>query len=357
MTFRIGGEIEIVPEFLAGQIQYPAPSLPKHHVLRLSTGRSALGIALQEIIRRGGKRNAWLPAYICSSVVSVFRRMGFELNYYPVGCNLAAPKFPENMASGDTFLYVHYFGKKNHAAIGWLEQTDNFENCHVIEDCVQASLNSNVGDKGNFAITSYRKFLPQPDGALLGSDAPLEMEADEPDEAFVSAKFLGKLLRYQTGQEEFYLSLFTESENRLENDSKPRRISRLSEFMMQRTDLVKIAQKRCRNWTALSKRINSSFSGQGVASIYSNIEEGEVPLGFPIRIANGKRDALRRHLAEKRIYCPVHWELPHLQGNDEWREELDLSRSTLTLPIDQRIGEEHLHYMVRTIEIFLESHK
>jgi len=355
MTFRMGGEIEIASASLAEPVRHCAPSLPKPYIAKLATGRSALQISLQEIVRRGGRRKAWLPAYICGAVVSVFRGMDFELNYYPTGRRLADQEFPKMVARDETFLYTHYFGKSNHAAIRWLDQADYPGKFYVIEDCVQASLNSNVGAAGDYAITSYRKFLPQPDGALLGANSPIETRAEEPDEAFVSAKFLGKLLRYQSGGDELYLSLISDSETRLDSDTKPRRMSWLSEFMVQRTDIPDISARRRQNWIALSNLIgNGPLAERGLSPIYNDLDTGEVPLGFPVTVTNGKRDALRRHLAENQIYCPVHWELPHLQSSSDWREEKELSQSILTLPIDQRFGQEHLTYMLKIIKSFLE---
>jgi hypothetical protein len=357
MTFRIGGEFEIASAFLAEQMYCVDPSLPKKYVARLATGRSALQMALQEIIQRGGKRKAWLPAYICSSVVSVFQRMGYELNYYSVGNSLVGQKFPELVKNEETFLYAHYFGKKNHAAIEWLNQVDS-KNFYVIEDCVQASLNSNIGNVGNYAITSYRKFLSQPDGAFLGADSVITTPLEDPDEAFVSTKVIGKLLRYQANDDELYLSLFANAEKRLEQDFMARKMSSFSEFLMARTNLPAISSRRRQNWLTFSRLIeDGSCAYYGLTPIYKELDTGEVPLGLPIRISNGRRDALRRYLAEKHIYCPIHWDLPHLYGSNEWLEEKDLSQSILTLPIDQRLGEEELNYMFQMIKLFLESYK
>ena len=210
MTFRIGGEIEISPASLAVPPFAWTPALPKPHTTWVNTGRSALYLALLEIIRRGGTRRAWLPAYVCGSLVAAFNALDFELTFYPVGRRLDDPTFPDEIAKGDTFIYVHYFGHANNAVVDWLKQAHYQGNFFVIEDCVQASLNVDVGAMGDFAITSYRKFLPQPDGALLGSNSPIEEPALlEPDEAFISAKFLGKLLRHQADQhQETFLALF-----------------------------------------------------------------------------------------------------------------------------------------------------
>ncbi|MHB1100748.1 MAG: hypothetical protein ACYCZR_14455 [Burkholderiales bacterium] len=353
MTFRIGGEFEISSGMLSAPVCTSAPSLPKRHVLELSTGRAALRIALNEILRRGGSRRAWLPAYICHSVVSTLADEGFETNFYATGANLDAVETPSGILAGDTFLFAHYFGRTNHATMKWLAQSGGRDDLHVIEDCVQASLNVGVGVVGDYAVTSYRKFLPQPDGALLGADVPIESVADAPDEAFVSAKFLGKLLRQECGPDETYLALFEESENRLDMDSRPRSMSRCSAYLMARTDIAQISHARRSNWDALSGFLHDDTTcARELAPLYGPLEEGEVPLGYPVRVSGGRRNALRRHLASKQIYCPVHWALPHLQDIAGWEAEKALSESVLTLPVDQRLGEAQLEYMVRTIASF-----
>ncbi len=350
MTLRIGGELELAAELLGAPERGDLPALPKPHVARLDTGRSALYAALCEIVRRGGKRRAWLPAYLCASVLAPFRQLDFEVSYYRAGRDLVQPEFPAQIGSGEVFLFAHYFGKQNKAAAEWLGQLPRRRELFVIEDGVQASLNASVGSHGDSVITSYRKFLPQPDGALLGADHALHAELAEPDEQFVSAKALGKLLRQYTGNQELYLSLFAQSEQRLERPIVPRRMSWLSRHLMQRTDIAAVAEARRANWAALARLLAGGAAA--VVPLYHGLEPGEVPLGFPVRVGDGQRDALRRHLAERQVYCPVHWDLPHLPEGDAWQDERALSAAVLTLPIDQRMGNEHLQFMVRAIESF-----
>ena len=357
MMFRIGGELEISPALLAGPSFASIPALPKPNAIWMDTGRSALYLALLDIIRRGGTKRAWLPAYVCGSVVTTFKALDFELQFYPVGSRLDASRFPDEIAKGDAFLYVHYFGHPNTAAVDWLKQVNYQGNFFVIEDCVQASLNSDVGAIGNYAITSYRKFLPQPDGALLGSNTPMESLLHEPDETFISAKFLGKLLRHETAQnKEAFLALFGEAEDRLEQGFMPRKMSWLSRYLMSRTDIELVSKKRRRNWHDLAKHFKSNpWMGKAMVPVFENLGDGAVPLGFPVSIQGGKRDSLRRHLADRHIYCPIHWELPHLKDKAMWREGLELSRAILTLPIDQRLESSHVTYMVQSIKTFFDG--
>lgn len=355
-SYRIGGELEIGPEQLAAPVLRHSLTLPKPFLLWADTGRSAIHLALQEIIRQGGKKQAWLPAYCCPSVIAPFAALGFAIRFYSMGTDLQSPAgLPPKLADGETFLFIHYFGFRNKPIIDWLNSVPRNDGAFVLEDCVQASLNSNVGDIGDYAFTSYRKFLAQPDGALLGSNAPCESQLGEADEAFVSGRFVGKLLR-PFAPDEAFLHLFDETEKRLDAVTRPAGISWLSGYLMERTDIPAIRHKRRKNWEGMHQRLaRMNPDGKWLTPLFKELlDEGETPLGLPVLVHNGRRDKLRNYLRSKSIYCPVHWLLDHLsqQPNDLFTAENSLSSSMLTLPIDQRLGADALDYFVECIKDF-----
>lgn len=357
MIPRIGGELDISTEMISGPTFTDIPHFPKPYLQKLNTGRAALYAALKEILNRRGKKKGWVPAFICPSVIATFRLLGFDLEFYGVGDTLTERmSLEEKIAEGETFFYVHYFGKKNTAISEWIASMGRSKDFFLIEDCVQASLNSNVGQDGDFAITSYRKFLPQPDGAFLWSTLPMEIQLASPDEEFISSKFLGKFMRSFMDHDDLYLDLFLKSEQLLDHDFEPRRMSWFSAFLMARTDIAGVSQARQKNWRLLHELIHHSPSASLIISpLFHELSEGEVPVGFPVKVSGGKRDSLRRYLVEQKIYCPVHWDLLHLQKVSGWNLEKNLSRSILTLPIDQRLDEEQLHSMIQGIESFEEK--
>jgi hypothetical protein len=343
---RIGGDFEIDVSTLSQPCVDGFSPMPNLCKLWVDTGRSALLLSLQEIVRQGGVKKALLPAYICPSVIAPFVKSGFQLRFYNAA-RLADTPPPEN---GETILFAHYFGKKNFSAIEWIRSQQTKFQLFVIEDCVQASLNTNVGDVGDFVITSYRKFLPQPDGAILGSRREIRCDAlDKPDEAFVSAKLVGKLLKHSNCEDGIFLKALGDAEDRLEM-LLPRNISWLSAYMLQRTDVQKIARARRTNWLSLYTCLDKEGMLKSLNPLFDNLADGEVPLGFPVQISDGQRDRFRQFLAEKQIYCPVHWRLDHLDHLDKkYQEEVMLSNNILTLPIDQRLSQQHIEYMVKTI--------
>lgn len=347
---RIGGDFEIDVSALSQACVDGFSPMPSHYKVWVDTGRSALLLALEEIVKQGGKRSALLPAYICPSVITPFVKLGFHLRFYKSD-GLAETIQPE---SGETVLFAHYFGKKNFSAIEWVTHQQARCKIFVIEDCVQASLNANVGETGDFVITSYRKFLGQPDGAILATRKKMQCDnLDEADEAFISAKLIGKLLRHSSSEDGLFMTILSDAENRLEI-LKPRKMSWLSTYMMRRTDVEKIARARQVNWLSLYKRLDKEGMLDYLTPLFNDLESGEVPLGFPVQVADGKRDEFREFLSAQHIYCPIHWALEHLENSDQkYSEELNRSRNILTLPIDQRLSEQHLEYMVKaTIDYF-----
>jgi hypothetical protein len=343
---RIGGDFEIDVSTLSQPCVGGFSPMQNLCKLWVDTGRSALLLSLQEIVRQGGVKKALLPAYICPSVIAPFVKLGFHLHFYN-SSKLADTPTPEN---GETILFAHYFGKKNFSAIEWVRSLQAKLQLFVIEDCVQASLNTNIGETGDFVITSYRKFLPQPDGAILGSRSEIHCDIlGDPDEAFISAKLVGKLMRHFSGEDGLFLKTLGDAEERLEL-LRPRKMSWLSAYMLKRTDVQKIIHIRRTNWLNLYRYLDEEGLLNHLLPLFNSLVVGEVPLGFPVQVNDGQRDKLRQFLAELHIYCPIHWTLDHLEKNDQkFIEELTLSRNILTLPIDQRLSKQHIKFMVKAI--------
>lgn len=346
---RIGGEFELGARQFGADAARPAslPSYGNAHELWLDTGRSALAVIAAHLRAVGGEAVVWLPAYSCESVAAPFARQGLKMRFYAVGSRLQ--HVAAEPARGDALLFIHYFGTRNEAALAQLDAW-RARGVRVIEDCVQAALTDGVGRHGDHAVTSLRKLLAQPDGALLSSRLPLEADVQAPDEAFVSARIVGKLLRGSGAAADRFLPLFDESEAGLADD-RPRAMSRFSRHLLEHSDLAAAAARRVSNFKALAARLAELPGTVGIEPLFDALADGEVPLGLPIVVADGRRDALRRHLMGHGIFCPVHWDLSHVAG--DFAEERQLSTAILTLPIDQRYDEHDMSAIHDSLSTFI----
>lgn len=349
-SLRIGGEFEFEPDAYRGEgAQAPVWATWPHRTWT-DTGRSALLLVARAILRRGGKKRVWLPAYGCESISQPFRQAGFDLHYYSVGTDLMEGRIQPD--SGESLLFIHYFGHRNLRMVAAAERY-RAAGVWVIEDSVQTSL-VEAPAAGDFGLTSYRKLLPVPDGAVLLSQhsvdmTPPEMTLAEPDEAFVSAKLIGKILRGSEAAAADFLPLLEEAESRLEERIVPRRRSWLSGWMLAHLDLHDAAAKRRANWLALTRLIEAAGLDDRLQPVFRTLADEDVPLGLPIRVAGGQRDRLRSFLAGEDIYCPVHWPLEHLPDDTAFASDRDLAASILTLPVDQRLSPAHLERMVQAL--------
>ncbi len=348
---RIGGEFELEIAAFLQPADQPPPTLPSAFTCWTDTGRSALLLAATDILRRGGKPVSWLPAFCCQAVTQAFRQAGFGVRYYNCAELHGDENQPPAPQPGETILFVHYFGHRNQHRLsqvpGW-KQTG----VHVVEDAVQAALTQGVGTAGHYVIVSLRKFLAQPDGAIVGSEHGLNVTLADADETFVSARAVAKLLRGAEAAAATFLPLIAQTESRLDESAiVPRRLSWLSRQLMSRTDLAAVAALRRENWQSLQNSL-AGVPTSHVNPLFDTVQEGEVPLGLPVRVTGGRRDKLRDFLADRSVFCPVHWKLPHVPSGALTVADHLLASEIITLPVDQRMDQRHIDRFAMLLKQF-----
>jgi hypothetical protein len=334
-TAPIGGAFELDAAALL-DLDASAHGLPDGQ--SVTSGRTALALLAERF------PGTWLlPAYICETALQPFRRADVELDFYSVGDDLS-PRLDEleRRAESDApavVLVVDYFGfpPRDADRLRALRGA-----CTVVEDCVHGSLleltDHAAGAIGDVAFTTFRKYLPVPDGGLVLGVEPRELPPAEG--AHVRTRLLGQLLRGAAiagevrydDAEPIFLDLLEAGESAL--DEVPlAATSSVSERLLAKHDLAEVAERRRSNFRALLEAIGDS---EVVTPIFDELPPGVSPLVLPVRVGAGARDSLRKTLIGRRVYCPVHWELPEEIDEGRFPEEHRLSREILGLPIDQR---------------------
>ena len=284
-------------------------------------------------------------------MIMPFRQLGFDITFYSMGSDLNTPSGLPESADNSVLLFAHYFGKRNHPLIKYVEEQRN--NTHssfkVIEDCVQTCASSAYGKHGDYIVHSLRKFLPVPDGGIIESDEPIPSPLLPPDESFISEKILSKLVRGVNGEAEEFLDLYSHSEMKIVNEITPRECSHLTRLLLQKLDFEEAGKHRIRFWHLLAKALKQVSI---VTPLFSRLGEDETPLLFPVLVKKKLRDPLRSFLAQHSLYCPVHWVLSETSLHSQFPVDCDLSQSLLSIPIDQRVSEETLQKLVTTLNAF-----
>lgn len=299
--------------------------------IRLNAGR----YALEYILKTRRYRKVYIPYYICDSILQPLKRLGVEYEFYHINDRLE-PATDLQPKDDESVLYVNYFGLKNSYATTFCYKYKN-----TILDQTQAFYSEQGNRYENKSIQcdtfySCRKFFGVPDGAYLYTDRLLYEELPR-DESFERMTFLTKRID-RSAQEGF--SDFHVNDKSLSSVGM-KRMSKLTEAMMEGIDYSTKANKRINNFHTLDNALRDSNSFKWDLGL------GTVPLIYPYFVENGGR--LRQRLIDNQVFCARYW--PNVFdwcNKSDW--EYELAENLVCLPIDQRYGEEEMNRIIRIIE-------
>lgn len=291
--------------------------------LRLNTGRNCL----EYILRSRGYQKVYLPYYICSVILEPLEKLGVRYEFYHVDDRLEI-KDGFSVKAGEALLYVNYFGLKQR----YVENLAGVYGTNLIVDNTQAFYASPV--TGIDTFYSCRKFFGVPDGAYLYTDKPLDEEFAR-DESYERMEHL--LIRIDQGAESGY-DAFRKNDDGL-SGQPVRRMSRLTQRLMQGIDYDGVAGRRRTNYLLLENLLGESNK------FVLGLEEDAVPMVYPY-LTSVK--GLRKKLIADKVFVACYW--PNVvERTQEDLVEYSFASQMLPLPIDQRYGEKELNGMVERL--------
>lgn len=358
---EIGSIFEIETESLFYNLDKTIQPLPVQrkgydHSLFFNTGRSAIE-ALLTRLKRDGYTTLLLPTFICDSVRDAAIRAGMNIKYYSIGRDLAVNWKAIVAPDKSIFYIVQYFGQDVGEHIFEFISDLRQRNIKIIEDISLSLLSEGITvGVGDYVIGSMRKWFPITDGGILLSKEPLNgfILSDAAND-YTLYYFVAQILKkkYLEGEKKFeeHKSVFL-SYNQLGMESlfcdyTIRRMSKISMDLLKSLDYIGIAEKRIYNYELLKALLRKIPQVQVLVDRLGKM----VPLGMVILV--NERDRLFNHLISKDIYCNIHW-----RKNESIMQHKDsqyLSARCLTIPCDQRYGEDEMVYIYKTIKEFYDE--
>ena len=300
-----------------------------------------------------------VPAYLPDAVPEPFRELGLEPRYYRLQANLAPDLADlERRLDGETaaVVLVNYFGFPPPGLAEFVSLVDEYD-CYHIDDNAHAPFSVDegrlLGTRGDLGVTSLRKALPIPDGAILYCNDERLVDAFEPsafagvadrfdaDDCLFALKSLvtdlletnatirrsvEDLVAGRTGP-----TSVTDPRTRYEAGKTP--MSKLSASVVADANPTTIRAARRENYLAWRRVLRSV---PDVDAIYESLPDGICPQAFPVRTA-----APRRFLAAlERCGVGAHtW--PRLPETVRERGAYDVSRrlarEVVLLPVHQDV--------------------
>jgi len=270
-----------------------------------------------------------LPSYIGitdkegSGVIDPVETVGIDYEFYPIANDFSIDKDEFRiMAETRKFkaaLIIHYFGFLQ-SDIEFIQKVCKDNSILLIEDCAHALYSSHkktfLGDYGDFSFYSIHKFLPSKDGGIL--------KINNSDYSLAPLKNSDKI-----------------SSESLEIFSKARE--------------SEISRIRIDNYLYLLKLLKSV---DDIGIVYPKLDEGIVPMNFPILIKNISREKLYFKLADKDFpTIALYYRLVESISKKLFPISHQLSKTILNLPVHQDTSKEDIDTLVDALVKSIQSLK
>lgn len=291
--------------------------------------------AIRAVLECNHIRRAWMPAYVCDSVLQAAREAGVETCTYSLDAALDPQDLPSTLTDGDVVLYVNYFGLSQSAI-------HRLQNRVAAERLIIDNSHALFAPHGNVLATVYspRKFAGLPDGGLLLHSPALQIipPVSEDTGSFERMKFL--LLRSACSAREGYAA-FNEARNSL-NGLPPLAMSRLTKRLLRSIDWQHVRTRRRANFAVMKHWFGK------LNRLHWAPTDVDIPLCYPLALQGADVSALRASLAAQDIFTATYWPdaLPRIRPGSI---EATLIHDTLFLPIDQRMDEAQTEMTARRV--------
>lgn len=291
--------------------------------IRLNTGRNSL----EYILRARGYKKVYIPYYTCDVILEPFKKLDIPYEYYHIDIHFEIrDRF--TLKEGEALLYTNYYGLKQR----YVEQLAAKVGNRLIVDNTQAFYAKPI--KGIDTFYTCRKFFGVPDGAYLYTDKLMDIELEQ-DQSYERMFSLTK--RIDLSPEAGYQDFRDTSKALVGQPIK--RMSKLTQRMMQGIAYEAVAQRRRANYQLLYKALGKENN------LELPLEDDAVPMVYPYLVP---KKGLREKLIENKVFVARYWPSV-LECTTPDDIDYLLAFQMQPLPIDQRYDEKDMERIIKII--------
>lgn len=317
------------------------------------SGRNAIDIALRDILKNRAIERVLVPSYCCVSMLQSFIDRGLKTDFYDVSYKNGSFTYDITDINAHTLILImSYFGlatTETHKIIAGIKKSGAV----VIEDITHSLLNNTpASENSDYIVASLRKWFAIPTGGWVGKRVGQLAEKPNIDSNHAVVEKITAMQEkydYLTGKidtKEDFLLAQAKFDNDLIHVDRMLMIDDTSRRIIETTAVDEVVEQRRKNVCTLLEGLND-LDGKIMTLPKVDLKE-ETPLFLPVFMRTNDRDALRKYLIGKGIYCPVHW--PEVMG-----AEVGIRANELSLICDQRYAEGDMRAIVDEIHVWYRS--
>lgn len=343
-------------------------AFPPSDLKDLMSGRCAIHLALETLDLPPEDRIAYLPAYTCETVLAPFHALNYRLRFYAID-EAFRPHFEsERLQEAKLLLITGYYGRKSYQE-AFLDERPLWSEQELVSTLqpfqrqglkLFMDLTHSIFDADPFlpgwdvAAASLRKWLPIASGGLaMIREGRLKAPALPVHEAHVALR--EELYDLAEAQAPQLMDCFWKGERllrRLHGSYASDEDSALKRQLIDRQTLV---EKRRVNVLRLEKALpKSAYFKSGALAFtlpFGPLGAGACPSHFTV--LSDQRDALQRHFEAAKIHSSIYWPLLEDLPVALKKESRRITDRVLSLPIDQRYGNDAMERIIAAFHSFL----
>lgn len=321
-------------------------SLPDRDGVYVLSGRTAIDLIIQNIVKNRKIRNVYMPAWCCDSMLAPFVAHRIHVDFYDVVHTESTEIICHTDGTDytDIFYVTNYFGYENALSVETVKKFKE-RGSIVLYDRTHSFLMENDPylALADYSFVSIRKWMGVIGGAVVNGVSDYQLKHCP----YLASKETAMRMKraFIEGDENIdkqaFLNLYGEFGHHLAEKYQNYEMDDLSYALYKTEDLSAIRRKRRKNAHFLHDNL------QGV-KFMGEFTENAVPLFVPIFFeTTEQRNVVRKKLIEAQIYCPIHWLKPALIPADF--EANKIYDTELSLICDQRYDLTDMERMVTLI--------
>ena len=306
------------------------------------SGRTAIDLIIQDIVKSKPVYSAYLPAWCCDSMVDPFLKRGIQVELYDMIFDGKLHYHVDTDKQTDIFYVSNYFGYETTLDSEIVHQFKE-RGVTLIYDRTHSFLMGNEDIEADYSFASIRKWMGVVSGAVVkGLDdcylkpyphLACKEQAMRMKKTFIEGD--------ETVDKQTFLNLYSKFGHHLVEDYQNYEMDGLSLAIYQSEDIEAMRDNRRENAKYLHEHLK--------LSILAELTNKSVPLFVPVFFeTTEQRNAVRKKLIDAQIYCPIHWLknkliTPEMSVNQIFDTELSLI-------CDQRYTITDMQRIIETIQ-------
>lgn len=320
------------------------------------SGRSAIELALVNIMRTKEIKRVYMPSYCCTSMIGPFKKYNIELLFYDVQFNGSRIDYDINESLDyDLFFAMSYFGVEQ--SMDNIIEKMSKKNIIVMEDITHRLLSNKTNSiYSDYLIASLRKWFPIPAGGLLMSQHNqliVKPTTDSNKYVVEQTEAMKLKTRFLNGnhtiEKEIFFNKFKYLNHNIQGIDYTFKIDKTSEKLLHKLNVNEIIEKRRQNALSLYNYIKDL---QLIKPLIKDVNlDIMTPLFVPIMVTDKRtRNKLIRFLIDEQIFCPVHWPVPEEVTLNSGNELL--YNSEISIICDQRYTKKDMTKIIEKMGEF-----